>query len=215
MPAKLWLGNPNYSSWSLRGWLVTRLAGLDPAIEWVSFNDTAWKDALPSPGLVPVLQMGDDWVWDSLAMVEELNSRYPEANLLPAQPGPRSYARSLISEMHSGFAALRSQCPMNIRGRADDFELSDATLQDIYRIQDLLEHALAQHGGPFLFGTELSAVDAFFAPVLYRLQTYAPPAHSPLATYAEALLAHRLLKEWEGWAQTDESLSRYDNLIKL
>lgn len=214
MQASLWLGNPNYSSWSLRGWLICHLAGLEPAIHWVSFSDTEWKNQLPSPGLVPVVKLDDDWVWDSLAMAEELNSRFPEAMLLPSEPSQRAYARVLMAEMHSGFSALRNQCPMNIRARTDDFLLSEETLADIYRIQDLLEHALNEYAGPYLFGEHMNAVDAFFAPVVYRLQTYAPPAHSRFADYCNHMLASKPLKMWNAWAEKDEHLPRYDSLIE-
>ena len=211
--AKLWLGHANYSSWSLRGWLLCRIAGLKPEIQWVRFDQDAWREQVPSRGLVPVLQTDQGVVWDSAAIAETLAEQAPE--LWPRDLQARMHARSIVAEMHAGFAALRSACPMNIRGRASDFALSESVFADISRVQDLLEEALARFGSEFLYGSQLSAADAFYAPVIYRLRTYAPPAHCELADYSERLLAHPWLLEWEAMAQSDDALPGYDQLLGL
>ena len=208
---ELWIGQPNYSSWSLRGWLICKIAGLDPSIHWVRFDQDDWRDQVPSRGLVPALKTENGWVWDSLAMLETLAEQ--SSALLPSDPQARMHARSIIAEMHAGFGALRSQCPMNIRGRAKDFELSADTFADISRVQDLLEYALATHGGTYLYGDELSAADAFYAPVMYRLRTFAPPAHCELADYSDRLLSHPLLLQWESWAMDEPALAHYDKFL--
>lgn len=211
--AKLWIGSPNYSSWSLRGWLVCQIAQLDTEIEWVRFDQDEWRDQVPSRGLVPALETDQGWVWDSLAITETLAEQAPQ--LLPQDPAARMHARSIISEMHSGFLALRSACPMNVRGRTDSFPMTSEIFADISRIQDLLEHALSTYGGTYLYGDQLTAADAFFAPVMYRLRTYAPPAHCDLADYSERLLAHPLLKQWEALSQDDPPNEKYDQLLQL
>lgn len=211
--AKLWLGHANYSSWSLRGWLLCKLADMDPEIQWVRFDQDEWRKDLPSRGLVPALQTEAGWVWDSAAIAETLAEGRPE--LWPSDPAARMHARSVVAEMHSGFSALRSACPMNIRGRASDFAMTDAIFADISRIQDLLEEALERFGGDFLYGDRLTVADAFYAPVMYRLRTYAPPAHCALADYSDRLLAHPLLVKWESWAQQDDAIAHYDQRLHL
>ncbi|MGB0964892.1 MAG: glutathione S-transferase [Litorivicinus sp.] len=207
----LWIGQPNYSSWSLRGWLLCKIAGLDPELHWVRFDQDDWREQVPSRGLVPALQTQHGWVWDSLAIMETLAEQSDA--LLPVDPEARMHARSIIAEMHSGFSALRSECPMNIRGRAPNFELSQGVFQDISRIQDLLEAALQRWGGRYLYGDTLSAADAFYAPVIYRLRTYAPPAHCELADYSERLLAHPLLEQWQQWAMQEPASAAYDKFL--
>ncbi len=208
--AKLWIGQPNYSSWSLRGWLACRIAGIDPAIRWVRFDEDDWQSEVPSNATVPVLELNGATTWDSAAIIESLADAVPDAPFWPADPALRAHARSIVAEMHSGFVALRSACPMNIRARAENFPLTDAVFADIARIQDILETALENSGGPYLYGNELGAADAFYAPVLYRLRTYAPVAHCELADYSQRLLAHPWLVEWEALAQTDPAFARSD-----
>ena len=157
--AKLWIGQPNYSSWSLRGWLICKIAELNPEIEWIRFDQDEWRDQVPSRGLVPALELESGWVWDSQAIGETLAEQAPA--LWPADTKARMHARSIVAEMHSGFSALRAACPMNIRARATDFDLSGEVFADISRVQDLLEEALAQFGGTFLYGESLTMADAF------------------------------------------------------
>ena len=143
--------------------------------------------------------------------METLAEQAPQ--LLPSDLAARMHARSIISEMHSGFSALRGACPMNIRGRAKNFPMTDDIFADICRVQDLLEHALEAYGGTFLYGDDLTAADAFYAPVMYRLRTYAPPAHCELADYSARLLAHPWLLEWEALGQDEPPIKKYDQLL--
>lgn len=165
-----------------------------------------------SRGTVPAMEIDGHWVWDSLAIAEMLADQSPE--LWPADAAARAHARSISAEMHSGFTALRSACPMNVRGRAEHFQISDEVFADIARVQDLLEAALEHFGGEYLYGDQLTIADAFYAPVMFRLQTYAPPAHCELADYSQRLLAHPLLQQWQAMADQDEALAHYDALLK-
>lgn len=211
--AKLWIGQPNYSSWSLRGWLACKIAGLDADIRWVRFDQDDWHAEVPSNATVPVLALDDATVWDSAALVEVLAERHPGAPFWPADPELRAHARSIVAEMHAGFVPLRMACPMNIRARTTDFPLSDAVFANIARIQDVLETALANSGGPFLYGPKFGAADAFYAPVLYRLRTYAPVAQCALADYSDRVMAHLWLVEWEAMAADDPAFARSDALL--
>lgn len=166
---------------------------------------------MPSRQTVPALDLGGTWVWDSLAIGEMLADDHP--HLWPEDRAAKAHARSIVAEMHSGFMSLRGACPMNIRGRAPDFPMTQEIFDDISRVQDLLEGALEHFGGTYLYGDEITLADAFYAPVIYRLRTYAPPAHCELADYSERLLSHELLREWEALAEDDQVLDHYDRLL--
>ena len=200
---RLLIGNRNHSSWSLRGWLAMRLSGLAFEAEVVPLfrDDTAGRMAAFSdaPARVPVLRRGDLVVWDSLAILEHAAERAPDAGLWPADPDRRAEARSVVAEMHSGFAALRTHMPMAIRERIDGRRDRPGVAEDIARVLPLWRRCLARSGGPFLFG-EWSAADIFFAPVTARFRTYLVVVPDDLAAYTGAVLSHPHMLEWEAEA---------------
>lgn len=193
----LHIANKNYSSWSLRPWLV--LAALDiPFTEKIHPfpEDNAWdlyRTFSPS-GKVPCLQDGDTVVWDSLAIVEYLAEHH--VHVWPSNKQARAWARSAAAEMHSGFQALRNNCGMNCGLRIELHEISPALQKDITRIDELWSQGLQKFGGPFLAGDTFSAVDAFFAPVVFRAQTYQLPLSQAAQTYLQTVLALPAIKAW-------------------
>ncbi|WGW05377.1 glutathione S-transferase [Tropicibacter oceani] len=198
MAYALFIGDYSYSSWSLRGWLLFRRFGIDADIHNVDFQDkdVAQQMARHAPArTVPTLVMDDAVVWDSLAIAEELASRHPEAGLWPADPGLRALARSLAAEMHSGFGALRNECPMNLRTAYADFTPSDATKADIARIEELWAHAQKRSDGPWLCG-DYSAADAFYAPVAARIAGYGIAVSAPAQAYVDQHLNDPAFRRW-------------------
>ncbi len=201
------LGNKNYSSWSLRAWLALKRTGVDfdEVVIPLHQPDTKENIRAQSPsGWVPVLRGKDGTVWDSLAIIEYLAERFPEAGLWPGETAARAVARSVVAEMHSGFPTLRRLYPMNIRktlpARPDD----PAALADIARIQQVWTECRETFGadGPFLFGN-FTAADAFYAPVVSRFQTYGVAMEAVVAAYAEAVRNWPDMREWTA-ASTDE-----------
>jgi len=196
---KLYIGNKNYSSWSLRGWLVTKLSGapfeeiLAP-LGGVTPNPTYFTFS-PS-GLVPCLHDGATRVWDTLAIAEYLAERHP--GMWPAAPDVRAWARSITAEMHSGFGALRNDMTMCVRERVDVRPWSPALEQNIKRVTALWNASRERYagGGAYLCGA-FSVADCFYAPVAYRFQTYGVEPEGAAKAYLAALLAHPLLQEWE------------------
>ena len=201
-PYRLLIGNRNHSSWSLRGWLAMRQSGLDFEVEVVPLfrDDTAGRMAAFSdaPARVPVLRRGGLVIWDSLAILEHAAEQAPAAALWPADPDARAEARSAVAEMHSGFTALRTHMPMAIRERIDGRRDRPGVAEDVTRVFALWRRCRARHadGGPFLFGA-WSAADMFFAPVATRFRTYGVAVPDDLAGYAEAVLAHPHMREWQ------------------
>ena len=201
MPAyTLIVGNKNYSSWSLRPWLLMKQAGVDFDEIRVPLYGPGYKDELRkySPaGKVPVLLHGDLSVWDSLAICEYIAERHPERQLWPADAARRAVARSISAEMHSGFSALRSNMSMNCRGSFPGVGRTVEVAGDIERIQriwnECRERAAAQ--GPFLFGA-FTIADAMYAPVVLRFKTYAVQLSAASRQYADAILALPSLQEW-------------------
>jgi glutathione S-transferase len=198
------VGNKNYSSWSLRGWLAARTAGVAFDEVLVRLSEPTSKDDLlkHSPaGKVPVLKHGERVVWDSLAIVEYLAEIRLEAGLWPADPAARAHARSITAEMHSGFHALRANMPMNLRkslpgrGRRRDVK------EDIERISALWRDCRARHGaaGSFLFG-RFSAADVMYTPVATRFRTYAVELDGACRDYVDAVLARPDFCEWHAAA---------------
>jgi glutathione S-transferase len=209
---KLIIGNRNYSSWSLRGWLAVRQSGLSFEEVRVPLYgeklETATKDrglSRPSGGKVPVLWDGDVVVWDSLAILEYLADKVGRDRFWPKGDAARAMARSMVAEMHSSYVSLRSECPMNIR-RKIECELSDATRQDVVRILGLWAEARARHGqgGPFLFGT-FGAADIFYAPVVSRFITYGVPVPGFAEAYMQTLWEHDWLQQWVEAAEAEKS----------
>lgn len=199
---RLYLGNRNYSSWSLRGWLAAKLSGepfdeVDVALAGRGPNPA--NTAFSPSGLVPCLHDGDVVVWDSLAIAEYLAERRP--GMWPADPAARAWARSIAAEMHSGFPTLCSEMAMCIRERVDVRPWSVALAADIARIAGLFDETRRRFGagGPWLCGA-FSIADCFYAPVAFRFRTYAVALPGSAGAYVEALLAHPWLRQWEAAA---------------
>jgi glutathione S-transferase len=194
----LTISSKNYSSWSLRGWLMAKLAGIDFEEVVVEPNDA---DAhaeilLLSPSiLVPCLTYAEMKVWDTLAIGEFLNEIAPKAGLLPKDKAKRAHCRSVCGEMHSGFVSLRQALPMNIRAEFPGFKIWSKAQADIERILVIWRECLAAYGGPFLFG-EVSMADAMYAPVVSRFRTYDVKLDGPAKAYAERIWDFPAMREW-------------------
>jgi len=193
----LYIANKNYSSWSLRPWALMRelelpfrehLMPFGQASSWASYGKIS-----PS-GKVPCLVHGEYAVWDSLAIVEYLAEQH--SAVWPSDALARAWARSAAAEMHSGFSELRNSCSMNCSVRVRLHEMPAALERDIARIGILWNDGLQRFGGPFLAGKAYTAVDAFFAPVAFRIQTYGLMLDPPSAAYAARLLALRPMRDW-------------------
>lgn len=198
---KLIIGNKNYSSWSLRPWLALKALGIAFEEILVPLDAPDFKARVRehSPaGCVPVLIDGDAVVWESIAILEHLAERFPDKALWPADSVVRAHARSLATEMHNGFGALRSVAPMNLWRPVEKREFSEAALQDVKRIARRWVEARERFGagGEFLFGA-FSAADAMYAPVATRIRTYDIPVDSVVAAYVEAIHAHPAFVEWK------------------
>lgn len=208
---KLIIGNRNYSSWSLRGWLAMKQAGL--AFEEIIvplYGEGANRqpdDGLqPSSGRVPILWDGDEIVvWDSLAILEYLADKVGRDRFWPKDDVARATARSMVAEMHSSFASLRRECPMNIRRRVENAQVSEETRADALRILQLWAEARARfgQGGPFLFGT-FGAADIFYAPVVSRFLTYGFGVPGFAQAYMEAVWEHPWMQDWVAGAEQEE-----------
>lgn len=201
------IANRNYSSWSMRGWLALRLAGVafDEVVIPLREETTASAIAEHSPsGLVPALKMDGVTIWDSLAIAETIAERHPDAPLWPADAAARAVARSVSAEMHSGFGALRSEMPMNIRASRPGHGRTPAVEVDIARIAEIWRDCRARFGadGPYLFGT-VSVADAFFAPVVTRFRTYGVDLDAVGRAYAEAIYAWPAVAEWCAAAEAE------------
>lgn len=194
---KLHIANKNYSSWSLRPWLLLKTLDI-PFVEIIHpFPDTGvwdiYRHFSPS-GKVPCLVDDERVIWDSLAITEYLAESY--TNIWPADKDTRAWARCAAAEMHSGFQALRNNCGMSCGVRVDLKGISSALQKDINRIDELWSQGLDMFGGPFLAGAHFSAVDAFFAPVVFRVQTYQLPLGSKAQRYIAHMLAQPAMQDW-------------------
>jgi glutathione S-transferase len=214
--AKLYIGNKNYSSWSMRPWVLARAFDIPFEEVMVRFD---FEDADPQfhrklqgvtpAGRVPVWTDEDGFaVWDTLAIVEHLAGRHPDLALWPRKAQDRSRARSVCAEMHAGFASLRSACPMNIEAFFPEvgarlWAEQEGLRKDVARIEQLWTDALAASGGPWLFG-EFSAADAFYAPVAIRCSRFALPLGSPAQAYVQRLLDHPAVAEWVSGALAEQ-----------
>jgi glutathione S-transferase len=196
----LFIGNKNYSSWSLRPWLLLRALDIPFRERLVVFGSDDFSEFSPT-GKVPCLVDGAITVWDSLAITEYLGERH--ANVWPAEATARAWARSAAAEMHSGFGALRDVCTMNCGIRVKLHNVSAALQRDLSRLEELWGDGLARFGGPFLTGTRFCAVDAFFAPVAFRIQSYEPPINAAARRYAATLLALPAMNDWYAAALTE------------
>ncbi len=206
--AVLTISSKNYSSWSLRGWLMCKMAGLEFAEEVVPVDDPANRAELLllSPSiLVPSLMHAGIRVWDTLAIGEYLNEIKPEAGLLPTGRGDRARCRSICGEMHSGFGNLRSALPMNLKARHPGFKVWSGAQADIDRITAIWRDCLAAQRGPYLFGAPTIA-DAMYAPVVTRFLTYDIRLDVACAGYCERIMALPEMIEWRraALAEPDE-----------
>lgn len=194
---ELYIANKNYSSWSLRPWLLMRMLDIPFEETLVPFPEGgSWETyrRFSPTGRVPVLKDGDVTVWDSLAIVEYLAERHP--GVWPAEPSVRAWARSAAAEMHSGFTGLRSNCTMNCGIRVTLKQRSAALETDLARMAELWNEGLARWGGPFLAGGAFTAVDAFFAPIAFRVQTYGLELDPKSTEYVALLLRQPAMVDW-------------------
>lgn len=199
MAATLTISSKNYSSWSLRGWLLCRLAGLEFEEDRTPASDPATRAELLllSPSfLVPALEHDGIKVWDTLAIAEYLNETFPQAGLLPADRKARAHCRSICGEMHSGFVNLRSSLPMNLKARHPDFKIWAGAQGDIDRVKTIWRDCLQTYGGPYLFGARLTVADAMFAPVCARFHTYDVKLDAACTAYMQRILALPQMVEW-------------------
>jgi len=209
------IGNKNYSSWSLRPWLLMKQAGIPFREQLIPIRSDAWftqiHELSPS-GRVPALHDGSLRIWDSLAICEYLAERYPDKQLWPAEAAMRAEARSVSAEMHAGFLDLRQNMFMNIRRRWPGRGRTPETLADIKRIPNIWDGCQARYRklGPFLFGP-FSIADAMYAPVALRFQTYDVRLDGAAADYARLLLDLPAMREWVTAAEAEqEQLAHYE-----
>jgi len=200
------IGNKNYSSWSFRPWLAMKVAGIPFTEELVPLDQPGTKAAIlkhSAAGRVPVLRHGTTTVWESLAILEYLAEAFPDAALWPRTKAARAAARSASSEMHAGFSALRSSCPMNMRRPRKRPDLSDGVKADVARIDALWRDCRKAYGrgGKFLFGRFTNA-DAMYAPVVNRFDVYDLPVSKEARAYMEAIMA---LPAWGEWKRAGEA----------
>ena len=214
MKPKLIIGNKNYSTWSLRPWLLMKEAGIEfdehrilldtptMAKEIAEFSDA---------GKVPVLQLGDVTVWDSLAIAETVAERWPEKKLWPEDPGERAHARAISAEMHSGFTHLRNCMPMNCRAMGRKVHISDELGDDINRVMDIWAECHKHYGdrGGWLFG-DFSVADAMYAPVVLRLRTYGINLSDSAGYFPHRLLESEAMQEWLAAAECEVEVIEAD-----
>ena len=199
---KLLIGNRNYSSWSLRPWLVLKHFGIPFEDEVVQLQGDGFREELArrSPtGRVPVLFDGDLVIVETIAIIEYLADRFADKAIWPADVKQRALARAAAAEMHSAFLALRSNAPMNLRASHPGKVSPDAVARDLHRLETLWGELLTRSGGPFLFGA-FTAADAMFAPVATRLRTYGLPVSDVAGGYVEAIYSLPAFQEWLGLA---------------
>ncbi len=205
---QLYIGNKNYSSWSMRPWVLLTNAGIafdEVMLRFDSFEaGSVFRNAIEkiSPtGKVPCLVDDGLVVWDTLAIAEYLAEKYPDKKLWPSAVKDRARARSICAEMHSGFSALRGACMMNIEASLPEvgaLALRDkpAVRADVARIETIFSELLSQHGGPYLFGSQFTIADAYFAPVCMRFTTYALSQRTDINAYINRLRAAPGVAQW-------------------
>jgi glutathione S-transferase len=223
---QLYIANKNYSSWSMRPWVLLRQAGIDFEEVYVRFDsfspESQFKTALQGVnpvGKVPVLVHDGLAVWDTLAIAEYVAEHFPEKQLWPQDRAARAHARSICAEMHSGFGGLRSACPMNIEAHLPEIgalALRDkpAVSADLARIVSMWSSLLKAHGGPLLFG-HFSVADAYFAPVVMRLKTYALPVPADVASYMDRVCALPGVKSWIDDALAEQDFIDFEEPFRL
>ena len=211
---KLLIGNRNYSSWSLRPWLVLAHFDIPFDDEVLQLAGDGWREVLAqrSPtGKVPVLIDGDLVVPETIAIIEYLADTFPDKTIWPADRQQRALARAASAEMHSSFTGLRGHAPMNLRGSHPGKVSSDVVGKDLHRLETLLGGLLGTSGGPYLFGS-FTAADAMFAPVATRIRTYELPVSDALGGYVEAIYSLPAFQQWlslalkEPWIVDDDEI---------
>ncbi len=217
---KLIIGNKNYSSWSLRGWLACKQSGLHFEEILVNIGGEEWETAkkesgeiMPS-GKVPILWDDETVIWDSLAILEYCGDKVGRDRFWPKDDTARGMARSMVGEMHSAYLALRRECPMNMRKRYDGVQITEDCRQDIVRILQLWAEARARfgQGGPYLFGT-FGAADVFYAPVVSRFLTYNIAVPGFAQSYCQAVWEHDWMVEWREAAENEQwTLEQYERM---
>ena len=223
---KLYIGNKNYSSWSMRPWVMLRQAGIpfdEVMVRFDAFSaDSQFKQRLGpiSPaGKVPVLVDGDLIIWDTLAIAEYVAEQYPQHTLWPTAKAARARARSICAEMHSGFQALRGACMMNIEASLPDvgalaWRDKPAVRADVQRLVEMWSALLTEHAGPMLFGS-FTIADAYFAPVCMRLKTYALPVPAHISAYVERVGALPGVKDWIDGALAEHDFLDFEEPYRL
>ena len=210
------IGNKLYSSWSMRPWLLLKQLGIafDEVMIPLHQPDTKARILKHSPGgKVPILIEGDVTVWESLAIMDHVGETYDDAEVWPRDPHARAMARSVAAEMHAGFQALRSGCPMNLGKRFAERDRGPDVARDVARVTEIFREARERFGagGPFLFG-EFSAADAMYAPVVTRLDTYAIPVDRVSRDYMDAILSLPAFREWLGAALDEPWVLEFDEV---
>jgi glutathione S-transferase len=211
--ATLAIASKNYGSWSLRGWLLCKLSGIEFEEVPVSSDDPSTRAELLllSPSfLVPCLTHDGIKIWDTLAIAEYLNELRPEAGLVPAGRAARARCRAVSGEMHSGFSNLRSALPMNLKAHYNGYKIFAGAQPDIQRITAIWREALSESGGPFLFGAKPCMADAMFAPVCTRFRTYDVTLDQTCAAYNKTVLTMPFMQEW-----IDAALAEPEELEEL
>jgi glutathione S-transferase len=230
---QLYIGNKNYSSWSMRPWVLLTNAGIpfdEVLLRFDSFEPgSSFRTAIDKinpVGKVPVLVEGAGdahsglVVWDTLAIAEYVAEKYPAKNLWPQDAKQRARARSICAEMHSGFSALRGSCMMNIEAHlpeAGTLALRDkpAVRTDVARIEAIFSELLAQHGGPFLFGNQFTIPDAYFAPVCMRFKTYALSQRADVNAYVDRVRAAPGVAQWIAAALVEDDFRDFEEPFRL
>ncbi|WP_375687027.1 glutathione S-transferase family protein [Pseudooceanicola sp. LIPI14-2-Ac024] len=210
--ATLTISSKNYSSWSLRGWLLCRMAGLEFEEKVVDPDDPENRQELlllaPSVRVPRLSHNGVD-VWDTLAIAGYLNEIFPDAGLYPDDIKARAHCRAVSGEIHSGFYNLRSALPMNLKARHGAFKIFSGARPDVARVKEIWTECLSTYGGPFLFG-EPTIADAMWAPVCTRFRTYAVELEKPLQAYCDTIFDWAPMKEW-----TEAALAEPDEVVEL
>ena len=212
LSAELTISSKNYSSWSLRGWLLCKMVDLDFQEVMAPVDEKSRKELLllaPSV-LVPRLTHGVVTVWDTLAIAEYLHEWAPNANLLPYDQAARAHCRAICGEMHSGFQNMRSALPMNIRTKYDSFKIFSGARPDVERIKEIWTECLNKYGGPWLFGATPTTADAMFAPVCSRFKTYSVALEPQLQAYCDHIFQWSLMQEWIAGAEAEP-----DEMVEL
>jgi glutathione S-transferase len=223
---KLFVGNKNYSSWSMRPWVLLRQAGIAFEEEMVRFdsfdadsNFKATLSGLTPAAKVPVLVDGELAIWDTLAIAEYVAEQYPDKQLWPADRAARARARSICAEMHSGFTGLRGNCPMNIEACLPEvgaliWRDKPAVRSDVQRLVQMWSGLLQEHGGPMLFG-DFSIADAYFAPVCMRFKTYELPLPEAVAGYVQRVAALPGVAAWITDALNEQDFLDFEEPYRL